>query len=95
MGGLIPPREGRVRVTSAFTRVFDALWRASKDDAAGLGPSPFEARRECAERLRVTGLVVFLGATPTHAAVSAAVATFSAFDAAIDRILVSEAEEVS
>ena len=51
----IHDRHPEVRATkSAFTRVFDALWRASKDErppplplaprAAVAGPSPFEAR---------------------------------------------------
>jgi len=35
-------RYPEVRAISAFTRVFDALWRASKDDRPG--PSPFEGR---------------------------------------------------
>jgi hypothetical protein len=33
IGGAIPPREGRVRATSAFTRVFDALWRGGGEIA--------------------------------------------------------------
>jgi len=38
-------RHPEVRAISAFTRVFDALWRASKDERPlTLGPSPFEAR---------------------------------------------------
>jgi hypothetical protein len=35
-------RHPEVRAISALTRVFDALWRASKD--ARPGPSPFEGR---------------------------------------------------
>jgi len=38
-------RHPEVRAISAFTRVFDALWRASKD--ARPGPSPFEGRGAC------------------------------------------------
>ncbi len=47
-GGLIPPREGRVRAASAFTCVFNALWRGGGERAAfvtgfappGAGGSP-------------------------------------------------------
>ena len=38
------PRHPEVRAISAFTRVFDALWRASKGD--GPGRPSFEARQE-------------------------------------------------
>jgi len=63
----IPPhdvhRHPKARAISAFTRVFDALWRASRDD--GPGPSacilrgPLRGRlrmtnHECAEMIRLT-----------------------------------------
>jgi hypothetical protein len=44
MGGFDFFRHPEVAAISAFTRVFDALWRPSKDEAEALGPSPFEAR---------------------------------------------------
>ena len=40
-----PDRHPEARAISAFTRVFDALWRASKGD--GPGRSSFEARAKC------------------------------------------------
>ena len=52
-------RHPEVRATSAFTRVFDALWRASKDGRKRrcLLPS-FEARRCRGEHLRMTPSIV-------------------------------------
>jgi hypothetical protein len=48
----IVDRHPEVAARSALTRVFDALWRPSKDAE---GPSPFEARPS-AEHLRVTDM---------------------------------------
>jgi hypothetical protein len=47
------PRHPEVRAISAFTRVFDALWRASKGDGPGAEAASFEARA-LREHLRMT-----------------------------------------
>jgi len=56
-------RHPEVRATSAFTRVFDALRRASKDAAEAPRPSPFEAP-PLGAHLRVTVLAISLAVLP-------------------------------
>jgi hypothetical protein len=55
-------RHPEVRAISAFTRVFDALWRASKGDGQDveeLGLSSFEARKSA--HLRMTNSLEVIG----------------------------------
>jgi hypothetical protein len=53
IGSAIPPREGRVRATSAFTRVFDALWRGGGEKPMRNGDfSPPGRRKRVYARLR-------------------------------------------